>query len=375
MSWGAALIIITTGMLLPTFDAYSDAFLTARLFMGNYYQNEHCKKRNYIVPSHPKFGTAVLVPLLLTWILVAYRWFKDERGLIQKLKTLPFVILLLYPQWRALGVLIAAKWKKQRGWQRKKEEWEWIGHIGKKLLMSTVRPLFCKEPSTNLPYIRDAIIWEDITSGKQGCIEVIFNGSITIFPEPFSEAMPQVHILLLIGVVSKNYDNCTAPVSMSIWRIDPLFITTFSTSVVTVAFGVSKFVKAGPAGIIRGDKCLMGFGTLSFILVFLNIAATIIGRGIVIAVYFDLVRLESPIYILPIFLCFIPQLIHVSYTIHNSFDCVQFLKRFHIHVGIWDPYPNSGHKQSNKNIHCTPGLCADSGFQLLDLWTHNVRSF
>ena len=140
MSWGAALIIIATGMVLPTFDAFSDVFLTARLFMGNYYQSEHCRKRNYLVPSHPKFGMIILVPLLLTWILVVYRWFKDERGLIQKLKTLPFVILQLYPQWRAFGVLIAAKWKKQRRWQRVKEEWEGIGHIGKNLLMSTVRP-------------------------------------------------------------------------------------------------------------------------------------------------------------------------------------------------------------------------------------------
>ena len=112
------------------------------------------------------------------------------------------------------------------------------------------------------------------------------------------------------------------------WAVtfDSLFIVTFSTSVATASFGVSKFLKSGPMRIVRDDKCLMGFCTSSFILLFLNIAATLVGRGVMIGVYAGSVQsrrsdgladgdkmslIQQALYLLVVFLAFIPQLVHV----------------------------------------------------------------
>ena len=37
MSWGAAVLMLATGILLPTSDVYSDLFFLGWLFHGNYY--------------------------------------------------------------------------------------------------------------------------------------------------------------------------------------------------------------------------------------------------------------------------------------------------------------------------------------------------
>lgn len=66
----------------------------------------------------------MLTPPIISWLFVTYQWFRTEVGAKQKLMTLPFLLLQVYPQWRALRVLYYGKWKKQRGWQRMKEEWE-----------------------------------------------------------------------------------------------------------------------------------------------------------------------------------------------------------------------------------------------------------
>ena len=132
MSWGSALITLVFGVLLPTLDVYSDLNFMVRLFKGNYYSIHWCER---MVPPHPKFGAAMIPPLLLAWLLVAREWYKEECGLTQKLLTLPLLIFQVYLQWRALRVLFYAKWKKQKGWQVMKEEWEnGITHIGKDVI-------------------------------------------------------------------------------------------------------------------------------------------------------------------------------------------------------------------------------------------------
>ena len=86
--------------------------------------------------------------------------------------------------------------------------------------------------------------------------------------------MLQVHILLLIWKLSGN--RCDSPVS---GIGDPLFILTFSISVATASFGISNFLKSGPCRIIRNNIFCSGFGTLSYILLLLNIASTVIAKG------------------------------------------------------------------------------------------------
>ena len=151
MSWGAAVLMLATGIFLPTSDVYSDLWFVCWLFHGNYYADtsedrydqtkrdyiwKTCEEIGIVVPPHPKFGSVMLIPLLLSWVLVTRQWYKMEHGMKQKLITLPLLILQVYPQWRALQVLYYAMWKKHRGWQKMKEEWETgITHIGKYYIM------------------------------------------------------------------------------------------------------------------------------------------------------------------------------------------------------------------------------------------------
>ena len=99
-------------------------------------------------------------------------------------------------------------------------------------------------------------------------------------PEPYIESVPQILILLIILTLSFPLGDCRAPV-----RLDVPFLLTFSTSVGASSFGLAKFIKSGPAGIIKTEKCLMGFGTGTFILTMLSIAAVICGKGGQIAFY------------------------------------------------------------------------------------------
>ena len=87
---------------------------------------------NLFTKKHPKFGALTLVPLIVSWIGVTVNWFKTETKEKNILKTLPLLLLQIYPQWRALRVLYYARIKKDPSWREKKEEFEGgISHLGK----------------------------------------------------------------------------------------------------------------------------------------------------------------------------------------------------------------------------------------------------
>ena len=105
-------------VLLPTGDVFSDIIFTTQLFLKGHY----------------KFGACSLVPLSISWLMIAIQWFKTEsKENRHKLQTLPLLILQVYPQWRALRVLYYGKMKDPR-WQKMKEEFDTrISHLGKLL--------------------------------------------------------------------------------------------------------------------------------------------------------------------------------------------------------------------------------------------------
>ena len=59
----------------------------------------------------------------------------------------------------------------------------------------------------------------------------------------------------------------------------PLFWWTLNLSMLTASFGVAKFLKSGPSRIVMSEKCMDGFGTLTYILIVFNIFTTLAGRG------------------------------------------------------------------------------------------------
>ena len=135
----AALVLLATGVLLPTVDVFSDIYLAVWLFQGSYFHEEfwlngtlvNCKEQQRAVLPHPKFGAAVLAPIFLSWIFIAHKWYVTEKNLKQKLITLPFLLLQVYPQWKAVQVLYHAWVKKGGKSVRMKDEWETgISYIG-----------------------------------------------------------------------------------------------------------------------------------------------------------------------------------------------------------------------------------------------------
>ena len=116
MTIGMALIMLFSGVLLPTGDVYSDIMFTTRLFLKGHY----------------KFGACSLVPLSISRLTIAIQWLKTEsKEKRHKLKTLPLLILHVYPQWRALRLLYYGL-KKDLRWRKMKEEFDiGISHLGK----------------------------------------------------------------------------------------------------------------------------------------------------------------------------------------------------------------------------------------------------
>ena len=102
-------------VLLPTGDVFSDIIFTTQLFLKGHY----------------KFGVCSLFPLSISWVMITIQWFKIEtKENRNKLKTLPLLILQVYPQWRALRVLYYGKMKHPR-WQIMKEEFDiGISYLG-----------------------------------------------------------------------------------------------------------------------------------------------------------------------------------------------------------------------------------------------------
>ena len=136
------------------------------------------------------------------------------------------------------------------------------------------------------------------------------------------ESVPQTYILLIIALADGGN-------RVSVLDLGLLFCMTYSLSVTSASFGIAKFLKSGPARIVRCEQFIDGYGTLTFILIFFNVAATQIGRGLQISfvlpsiAYFGLneedihagltqVPLHHKLYYLLIVLSFLPQLVHVS---------------------------------------------------------------
>ena len=138
MSWVSASVILVTGVMLPTVDVYTDILFAINVLMFEAPDGCHVHWNNDVShaqldygANRSKYAAAMLTPPFISWLFVTYQWFRYEMGAKQKILTVPFLLLQVYPQWRALQVLYHGKWKKQGGWQRLKEKWETeIGNLG-----------------------------------------------------------------------------------------------------------------------------------------------------------------------------------------------------------------------------------------------------
>ena len=100
---------------------------------------------------------------------------------------------------------------------------------------------------------------------------------LNFFPEPFLEAIPQVHIYLVAWI--DNDDKIIGNLQDGFSQESIIFLMSFSSSVMSATFGLAKFFKVGPCKFLPTEGFLWGYGHLGFILVLLNITITTFLKG------------------------------------------------------------------------------------------------
>ena len=60
----------------------------------------------YVYSGHPIFATVLSIPLLLSFVLLIPHWYQTEKTSERRWKTLPLLLLQLWPQYRVLKLLI-----------------------------------------------------------------------------------------------------------------------------------------------------------------------------------------------------------------------------------------------------------------------------
>ena len=115
--------IVLLNIVLPTVDVFTDLLMTIKLFTGGYACNYHdyykcidatdrdlyCSSNNNTacnLQTHPKFGTALLVPFLLSYIACFFTWARLNKN---KKKTLIFPLLNIYPQFGKRNIYLIIK--------------------------------------------------------------------------------------------------------------------------------------------------------------------------------------------------------------------------------------------------------------------------
>ena len=89
----------------------------------NPFDEELCTAAAGKFDGHPKFGFAMLCPVLLSMCFILIQWWNNEKktSLKNKIGSLALVLLQLYPQWQMLKVLKLGLWNKDIKWKIEKE--------------------------------------------------------------------------------------------------------------------------------------------------------------------------------------------------------------------------------------------------------------
>ena len=107
-SYADGFVEFGAGVIIPTFDVYSDVSLTAILLSigpeDEFKLNEDSftQEMKFLVFI---FGKIMVIPLILSTIFILPHWWQCERTFIRRSVTFPLVLLQLYPQYRSMRVL------------------------------------------------------------------------------------------------------------------------------------------------------------------------------------------------------------------------------------------------------------------------------
>ena len=116
-SYTDGFVELGAGVVLPTFDVYSDVSLIVLLLSivpinDNDTWFDYTDYKIQIKSMEISFGKIMMIPLILSTIFILPHWLKFEKSFKNRLMTLPLVLLQLYPQYRSMRVICWAFIKK-----------------------------------------------------------------------------------------------------------------------------------------------------------------------------------------------------------------------------------------------------------------------
>ena len=94
-----------------------------------------CQKAQGNFYGHPKFGFAMLSPILLVTVFILKHWWNEEKYASQKSKIFTFILVIfqIWPQYKMLNVMYIGFWKNDPKWREEKEKLQRnICSLGKK---------------------------------------------------------------------------------------------------------------------------------------------------------------------------------------------------------------------------------------------------
>ena len=131
MPISVAILLIIFGLLLPSWDVYSDVFFSYSLFNTPYYSYWDSETHSRIYRTHSTFGTVILIPVLISTLFTLPHWWRIEGNWRQRLKTFPLVLIQFWSQYRVLRVLVKGLWYQTSSWRREKMTFDKdIGALG-----------------------------------------------------------------------------------------------------------------------------------------------------------------------------------------------------------------------------------------------------
>ena len=120
------------GIAVPTWDQYSDYYLNGRLLSETDLRTR-------------RFGYIMLVPIFLMTFFSICHWWKLEKYKRNRLYTLPFVLLQIFPQYRAARILYLG-FRKKKSWKSESDLYDRdlmsLGRLRTYLLQLTLKIFF-----------------------------------------------------------------------------------------------------------------------------------------------------------------------------------------------------------------------------------------
>ena len=92
----AIVVTLIFGVILPTFDNYMDMIIGFRMLL-NYFGCTGVQE-----DEMRKIGISTMVIVSFSFLMITWQWMRFEE---EKFKTLPILLLQLWPQYRSLRVI------------------------------------------------------------------------------------------------------------------------------------------------------------------------------------------------------------------------------------------------------------------------------